>query len=198
MTEVPSFALRAYALFLLRHSTTEDFSQPELGWIVSEPMRKKIFSVLLRAGWIAKTGRATYRCVEPKTIFRDMLQFRVPGIMKAAGKPYAFAGMSAIEIWSDFSYIQRSLEKSPYFIKVLKKDLSYWKRFFNANSVPNYVDKGTTIGEYVILVPVKNLISVEKYGVKTEPLRETARQASQNEMYGYAYEYMKQKYGAAA
>ena len=88
MTEIPSFALRAYALFLLRHGTAEDFNQQDLAWIVSEPMRKKIFSVLLRAGWIGKTGRATYRCIEPKIVFRNMLQFRVPDIMKMAKKPF--------------------------------------------------------------------------------------------------------------
>lgn len=198
MTEVPSFALRAYALFLLRHGTKEDFGQKDLAWVVSEPMRKKIFSVLLRAGWIEKTGRATYRCIEPKAVFRNMLQFRVPVIVKKAEKPYAFTGMSAIEVWSDYSYIQRSMEKSPYFIKVLKKDLNYWKRFFNQNNISNYVGRGTTIGEYAILVPVKRLSFVEKDGVKTERLRETAKQALQNEMYGYAYDYIKQKYGAAA
>lgn len=198
MTEMPSFALRAYALFLARHGTAEDFGQRELDWIVSEPMRKKIFSVLLRKGWISKAGRAAYRCVQPQKIFENMLRFRVPEVIKKAEKPYAFTGMSSIEVWSDYSYIQRSIEKSPYFIKVLKKDLRYWKGFFSRHSVPSYTNKGSTIGEYVILVPVNRLSFVEKDGVRTEPLRETAREASQNEMYGYAYEYIKKKYGAVA
>lgn len=198
MTEVPSFAMRAYALFMERHGTMEGFGQAELGWIVSEPMRKKIFAVLLRAGWIVKTGRATYRCIEPQTIFKDMLQFRVPDVIRKAEKPYAFTGLSSIEVWSDYSYVQRGWEKSPYFIKVLEKDLGYWKRFFNTHNVPNYVREGTTIGEYVILIPVKRLHFVEKDSVKTEPLREAMRQASRNEMHGYAYDYMKQKYGAVS
>ena len=61
--------------------------------------------------------------------------------MKQAEKPYAFTGLSAIEIWSDYSYVQRGIEKSPYFIKVLKKDIAYWKRFFNSNNIPNYIKK---------------------------------------------------------
>lgn len=195
--ETPSFALRAYALFFWRHGTKEPFSQSELDWIVSVPMKKKIFSVLLRSGWVAKVSRTTYRCVDPRKVFRDMLQFRVTEVVKNARKPYALTGLSAIEIWSDYSYIQRSIEKSPYFIKVLKKDVTYWKRFFNQNSVPNYVNRGTTIGEYVILMPVNDLKFVEKQGLKVEPLKEAARQASQNEMFGYAYDYIKQKYGAA-
>ena len=168
MSEVPSFALRAYALFLLRRSTAENFSQSELDWIVSEPMRKKIFSVLLRAGWIKKANRTAYLCVEPQTIFKNMLRFRVPDIVKGAERPYAFTGLSSIEVWSDYSYIQRGIEKSPYFIKVLEKDLRYWKDFFNRNNIPNYVGKGTTIGEYAILIPVQKLDFTEKDGIKTE------------------------------
>lgn len=198
MTEVPSFAMRAYALFLAQHGTAGKFGQQDLAWIVSGPMRKKIFSVLLRAGWIAKTSRAAYRCVDPQKIFKEMLEFRVPDVINKAGRPYAFTGMSAIEIWSDYSYVQRSIAKSPYFIKVLKRDVRYWKQFFNKNSIPNYVAQGTTIGEYVILVPVTHLRFVEKGGIKTEPLQETERQASQNELYEYAYEYMRRKYGASA
>ena len=198
MSEVPSFALRAYALFFSRHSSTEPFTQSELNWIVSEPMRIKIFAVLLKAGWIRIASRSVYYCVEPQTIFRDMLRFRVPEVIKKAKKPYAFTGLSAIELWSDYSYVQRGIEKSPYFIKVLNKDLQYWKNFFNMNSIPNYVNKGTTIGEYIILMPVEKLDFEEKYGVKAEPLKKTMKQASQNEMCGYAYQYMKQKYGAAA
>jgi hypothetical protein len=63
---------------------------------------------------------------------------------------------------------------------------------------PSYVNKGSTIGEHIILVPVNNLDVVEKDGVKTEPLKKTMRQASTNELHDYAYKYMKRKYGDAA
>jgi len=55
--EIPQFALRAYALFYLKHGTREAFKQSDLDWIVSSSMKKKIFSSLLKAGWLKKEKR---------------------------------------------------------------------------------------------------------------------------------------------
>jgi len=198
ITEIPEYGLRAYALFFSKYGSREAFKQSELDWIVSESMRKKIFSLLIKAGWIRKKERATYKCVEPKTILSGLLEFKVPEIIKQSEKPYIFTNLSAVEIWSDYSYIQRGREKSPYFIKVLKKDISYWKDFFNKRHVPNYIKQGSTIGEYVIIIPVIKIKSSAKNGVAVETLKETLRIAKDNEMYAYPYKYMKEKYGPLA
>lgn len=193
--EIPSYGLRAYALFYAKYGSKQEFNQKELDWIVRESMKKKIFALLLRAGWIAKKQRNTYVCLSPESIFRKIIEFKVPFLMKNAKKEYCFTGLSAIEIWSDYSYIQRSWEKSPYFIKILKKDLKYWKTFFNRNKVPNYVISGASIGEYVILNPVEKLKFEDKNLLKVEPLKETMRAAKKKNIYSYAYNYMKEKYG---
>ena len=114
--------------------------------------------------------------------------------MKNAKKKYAFTQSSAVEIWSDFSYVQRGMEKSPYFIKVLRKDLNDWKTFFNMHEVPNYVKTGATIGEYIILIPVDKLSFEEKNGFKVEPFKDTIHYAKSNGVYDYATEYMKNKH----
>ena len=193
-TEIPQYGLRAYALFYSRHGSREAFRQSELDWIIGESMKKKIFSLLLRAGWIQKKERNTYTCINPDKIFNSLLDFKVPEIIKKAKKKYAFTGLSAVEIWSDYSYVQRGIEKSPYFIKVLKKDLKYWKEFLNMHNIPNYVDMGRTIGEYVIFVPVDKITSEENNGLMVEPLKKAMKIAKENEMYLYAYNYMKNKY----
>jgi len=196
--EIPQYGLRAYALLFSKRGVHEGFRQSELDWIVSVSMKKKIFSVLLRSGWIKKHKDGTYTCTSPSDAIKGLLEFRVPEIMKNAKKEYAFTKFSAVEIWSDFSYVQRGMEKSPYFVKVLRKDLRYWKNFFNANGIPNYVESGTTIGEYVILVPVRALPKCyEKNGLKVDSLNETMRYAKSNDIYAYASEYMKNKYGAS-
>lgn len=194
-TEIPAYGLRAYALLFSRHGSREPFSQKDLDWMVKESMRKKIFAVLLNSGWIRKLGRKLYQCIAPEIAIKNLLEWRVPQMIKEAGKDYAFTGLSAIEIWSDFSYVQRGIEKSPYFIKILKKDLKYWKGFFNKKSVPNYVQKGSTIGEYVILIPVQKMKFIAKEGFKVDSLAETLKSAKENEMYLYAYQYIKIKYG---
>jgi hypothetical protein len=193
-TEIPAYGLRAYALFFAKYGINEQFKQNELDWIVRQSMKKKIFSLLLRAGWIKKQTDSTYVCVNPEKIIIDLLQFKFPEIMKKAEKDYAFTGLSSIEIWSDYSYVQRGIEKSPYFIKVLNKDLTYWSNFFNKNNIPNYIKEGSTIGEYVILIPCKELEYAEKEGYKVESLNETIKLAKSKEIYSSAYDYIKKKY----
>src|SRR3989344_2258920 len=193
-TEIPQYGLKAYALFFEKHKDKEEFKQSELDWIVGQSMRKKIFSLLLRAGWVKKQSDNTYICVNPEIVMKSLLEFKVPQIIKEAERDYAFTNLSAVEIWSDYSYVQRGIEKSPYFIKVFKKDLKYWKNFFSSHNIPNYVGGGTTIGEYIILIPVKKLSFVEKEGYKVESLKETIKLAKLNEMYLYAYNYIRNKY----
>ena len=196
--EIPQYGLKAYALLFSRNGVQGKFKQSELDWIVSVSMKKKIFALLLRAGWIKKNHGQTYSCTSPSDAVKGLLEFRVPEIIKNAKKEYAFTGLSAVEIWSDFSYVQRSMEKSPYFIKVLQKDLKYWKEFFNSNEIPNYINSGATIGEFIILIPVKLLSFEEKNGFRVDSLKETADYAKSNEIYAYASEYMKNKYGNLA
>ena len=195
ISEIPQYCLRAYALFFAKHSSREPFKQSELDWIVSQSMKKKIFSLLLKAGWIIKDSRNSYKCIEPEKAIKGLLEFKIPELIKKAKKKYAFTNLSAIEIWTDYSYVQRGLEKSPYFIKVLKKDLKYWKEFFNKRNIPNYVKEGSTIGEFVILIPVNSVNVVDKEGLKVDSLKKTLKIAKENEMYLYAYNYMRNKYG---
>ena len=197
-TEIPYFGLRAYALFFSRHGLKEEFSQSALDWIVGQSMKKKIFSLLVNAGWIKKVSKNMYKCVNPEKILKGLLEFKVPTIIKEARKPYAFTGLSAVEIWSDYAYIQRGREKSPYYMKVLRKDMTYWKAFFHRHRVPNYVNAGSTIGEFIILIPSKKIDSEEKDGMMVESLKETRKIAKANNMYAYAYNYMRERYGSAA
>jgi len=192
--EIPRYGLRAYALFFAKHKDRETFKQSELDWIVGQSMKKKIFALLLRAGWIKKQENHSYICTNPEIIINSLLEFKIPQIIKEARRDYAFTNLSAVEIWSDYSYVQRGIEKSPYFIKVLNKDLRYWKNFFNKHNIQSYVNQGSTIGEFVILIPVKELSFVEKEGYKVESLKETIKIAKLNEMYLYAYNYMRKKY----
>lgn len=196
--EIPQYGLKAYALLFSKYGDQGVFRQSALDWIVSASMRKKIFALLLRSGWIKKYENDTYSCANPSEAITGLLEFRVPEIMKTAKKEYAFTRLSAVEIWSDFSYVQRGREKSPYFIKVLRGDLKYWKAFFNKNEIPNYVESGATIGEYIVLIPVDKLSSKDKDGFKVDSFKETLRFAQANDIYEYAAGYMKNAHKEAA
>ena len=193
--EIPNYGLRAYALFFSKHGLREEFTQSDLDWIVGQSMKKKIFSLLLNNGWIKKVSVNSYKCINPELILKGLLEFKVSQIIKESKKPYSFTGLSAIEIWSDYSYVQRGREKSPYYIKILKKDLRYWKSFFNRYRIPNYIKAGSTIGEFIILEPVEKLNPTEKDEMYVDTLKETEKMAKANSFYAYPYNYMKEKYG---
>jgi len=181
--EIPKYVFKAYAMLYLKYKNKTEFKQSELDWITSTSMKKKIFSYLLRAGWIKKAKRDTYKCVIIETIMEDLFKFKVPEIITKAEKDYAFTMMSAAEIWSDYSYIRRSWEHSPYFIKVLRKDLSYWGNFFRGQGIPVYTREGTTIGEFVILVPVDELEFEERNELKIDSINETITFCTKNYLF---------------
>ncbi len=195
MIELPPYGLRAYALLYSRRGSQEPFNQSELEWIVSPSMKKKIFSLLLRSGWLVKVGRTEYRCVSPEQAIKGLLEYRVPEVLKKTSLPYALTGASAVELWSDYSYVQRGMERSPYFIKVLRRDLAKWQNFLNKESIQNYIGAGSTVGEFIILKPVKKLKFIEKSGLKVEPLNETIKESEGNYLFDYALQYIKNKHG---
>lgn len=196
--EIPQYCLRAYAYFFSHFGVNHSFGHSELEWTVSRQMGKKIFSVLLNSGWIRRAKRDQYYCSNPADIFLHLLDFRVPAVMKTAKRSYCFFGLSAIEIWSDYSYVQRDMKRSPYFIRVLKSDLGYWKKFFAENEVPAYIGHGSTIGEFAILEAVDHFDKIEHGGLFVEPLRAAMEEAKENELFSYAFDYMGEKYGTAA
>jgi hypothetical protein len=158
-------------------------------------MKKKIFSILLSHGWIRKKDRVSYFCNSPGRIMKHLLDFRVPELVKHAKRKYCFTGLSAMEVWSDYYYVQRDIKRSPYFIKILKTDLWYWKKFFSVNEIPVYENGGTNIGEFVILFPVEHIKSSEKDDLLVDPLSDTLKEAKKNQMYEHVYEYIRGKYG---
>lgn len=193
--EIPKYVFKAYAMLYLKYKDKEEFKQNELDWITSTSMKKKIFSYLLRAGWIRKARKDSYKCVKTEEVMKSLFRFKVPEIIKKAKKAYAFTMMSAAEIWSDYSYIQRSWDHSPYFTKILKSDLSYWKDFLRKHGIPFYLEEGTTIGEFIVLMPVEKLEYQEKDGLRLDSIKETIDFCKKNNLFSYPLKYMGEKYG---
>ena len=78
---------------------------------------------------------------------------------------------------------------------MLAKDIPYWKSFFNKEGIPHYEHSGTTIGEYVILIPAETITNEEKEGFKVDSLPETLSYARSNEVFDYATHYIERNYG---
>ena len=192
--EIPKYALRAYALLYTKYRTDEEFTQDSLNWIVSSSMRKKIFSVLLSSGWIEKRSKRRYVCINPEKVLNSLFLFKVPDILKKSEKKYCYTKMSAVEIWTDFSYMQRSWEHSPYFIKIKESDFEYWKEFLSKQGIPYLIKEGTFIGEFIILKPQKKLDCSVYNDFPVDKLEDTVDFCKNNSLFEYALAYLKQKF----
>jgi hypothetical protein len=160
-------------------------------------MVKKTLHVLEKRRWVQRVRKGSYVCINPDEIFRSMVQFRVPGLLKEAGRKYSYTGASAVEVWTDYSYIQRSWEHSPYFVKVLKKDLKSWIHYFRGHKVNVFVeDAKPAIGEFVVLFPEERLEPEVYGGDPVDKLNEVVSFCERNiDAFEYPLAYLKSKFG---
>lgn len=192
---VPTFAQEAYAVLRSRFGG-EPFDAAYLSWFISRSMVKKTLHVLEKAGWIKRIDRGRYVCVTPEAVFGLMVQFRVPDLLREAGRPYAYADASAVEVWTDYSYIQRSWEHSPYYVRVLRRDLRFWISYFRARKVKAFVEEPEpALGEFVVLRPQTRLVKREHNGLPVEPLESVVRFCERYvETFEYPLAYFKTKF----
>lgn len=163
---IPEYCLKAFVLIYKEFGQINSFKSSFLDGYFSQKMKEKILHVLVQSGWIERIKRGYYRCKDISLIFSELFDFKVPKLLQQSQKDYALYGSSALEIWTEGSYVQRSREKSPYFIRIFKKDLDYWKNYFRQSGIPCYIKKGTSVGEFVIFDPVTSFKFTKKGGFK--------------------------------
>ncbi len=196
MTEpVPNYAQEAYAILYNRFDD-DSFPSSYLSWFVSSSMVKKMLHILEKAGWVRRVEKGKYVCVKPDVIFKSMIEFKVPELLEKVGMRYAYTEASATEIWTDFSYIQRSWEHSPYYIRVLRSELNEWLQYFNKHRVNVFVNKAKpALGEFVILKPEKRLQYEMHNNFPVESLEQTVRYCERNvDAFEYPLAYLKTKF----
>jgi len=193
---IPTFAQQAYSILYNRFGD-QPFESNYLDWFLSRGMVKKTLHVLEKKRWIRRVRKGSYVCIGPDEVFRSMAQFRVPGLLEEAGRNYAYTGASAVEVWTDYSYIQRSWEHSPYFVKVLDGDVKFWTRHFRGHKVNVFVKEAQpAIGEFVVLFPQEQLKYEVHDDVPVDNLREVTRFCERNiEAFEYPLAYLRNKFG---
>jgi len=197
MTEpVPAYAQQAYAILYNRFAD-QPFDFNYLAWFLSRGMVKKTLHVLEKKSWIKRVKKGSYVCVSPDDVFRGMVQFRVPRLLDDAGRRYTYTGASAVEVWTDHSHIQRSWEHSPYFIKVLRRDMEFWIQYFSEHRINVFVREATpAIGEFVVLFPREQLEFEIYNGKPVDRLNEVTTFCEKNiDAFEYPLAYLKNKFG---
>jgi len=192
---VPTYAQEAYAILRSRFGS-DSFPADYLSWFVSRGMVKKTLHMLEHAGWIRRVEKGSYVCRNADEIFRSMVEFRVPRLLSEAGMKYAYTEASAVEVWTDYSYIQRSWEHSPYFVKVLRSELDRWVSYFRIHKVKVFISRPElAMGEFVILKPADELAIVTHNGLPVDPLKLAVSYSEKNvHTFEYPLAYLKAKF----
>jgi hypothetical protein len=178
------------------------FSTKELRFLdvfLSKGMKKKVLFNLSEGGWLKREGRGNYRCVSPKNVFESFFRPRVMNLLKSTRMKWCFFGLNALEVYSEFSVEHRSWLSSPFYIKILKRDLEKWIKIFKKNGIPFYKNQAKPeLGEYVILMPKTGFKAKVVNGYPVEPLADVVKFAEQRSFeFAYELKYLREKYGRA-
>jgi len=193
---IPTFAQQAYAI-LYNRFRDQPFESNYLDWFLSKGMVKKTLFFLEKRRWVQRVRKGSYVCINPDEIFRSMVQFKVPRLLSEVGRKYSYTGASAVEVWTDYSYMQRSWEHSPYFVKVLKEDVKFWTRNFRNHKINVFVKEAQpAISEFVVLFPRERLEYEVYNDMPVDKLNEVTRFCERNiETFEYPLAYLKSKFG---
>ncbi len=184
-----------YSLLYLKFEKNE-FDLNSIRWYFSKQMLKKLIFKLNEAGWIKTIKKGIYKCIVPENAIQGLFKQKTEEALEKAELKYCFSKASAAEIWSNQTYIQRSWEYSPFFVKVLKKDLKKWEKFLDSEGINFFIDKPANIvGEFIILKPVSSIKVFLHNKKPVESLKETIKFCEQNkDSFEYILAYFSKKY----
>lgn len=160
----------------------------------------KVIHDLLGQGYLKRIKRGTYKAVGPESLVENIVErgSETKEVVKGSQKKYAFCDSTAVAIWTS-GYYWTGFTKGfrPLHIKVLKRDIDYWRKFFKKHrtnySLPE--ENKTLYGFAYILHPEQDFEVVEKDGRKIVPLKEVVDFCLQNKItYQPALEYLDQQY----
>src|SRR5437879_13622593 len=167
-----------------------------MSWFVARSRVKKTLHTLEHAGWIRRVEKGSYVCKNADDIFESMVEYRVPSLLSRAGMRYAYAEASAVEVWTDYSYVQRSWEHSPYFVRVLRSDLERWVSYFRTHKVKVFTSRPElAMGEFVILKPAGEFAIVTHNDLPVDPLKLAVSYSEKNvHTFEYPLAYLQAKF----
>jgi len=195
---IPKYIQQVYAVLWNKFGENE-FSTKELIFLdlfMSKNMKKKVLFLLNKNGWIKRKTRSKYVCVNPKIVFETFFKPVVIELLRSAKTKWCFSRLNALEIYSNFSVEHRSWMSSPFYIKVLKRDLKKWINLFKKHDITVFINEGKPeFGEYVILIPKNDFVVKIMDNYPVEPLEDVVKFAEQRSFeFEYELNYLEKKY----
>lgn len=160
----------------------------------------KVMHDLIRLNYVNRIKRGKYRVMAPDKFVERIVgeNLKQEDILKNAMKKYAYCDNDAVNIWTDgYYWTGFTAGFKPIHIKVLEKDINWWKNFFRKNDAEfsRAGESKTLFGLSYILHPEKRFRIEKKDGIPVIPLEEAIEFCKKNELaYRPALEYLDDKY----
>jgi hypothetical protein len=191
--------LQIYAILLNKFGERK-FSTKELKFLdlfMSKNMKKKFIFELTEKSWLIREGRGNYRCISPKVVFESFFKPKIMNLLKSTKLRWCFYGLNALEVYTNFSVDHRSWMSSPFYIKVLEKDLKAWLTLFKKNDINVHLNESKAeFGEYAVLTPLDDFRCKIISNYPVESLENVSNFARQRKFeFAYEIDYLDEKYG---
>lgn len=137
---------------------TSEFTVRDFATRVGNRRATKLLSDLKRRGYVARIGRGRYRRLEAdeRPDLRNFEWRRIREILLRGPSPKAWAGESAVEVWTGGRYrTSPSVFTRVYTLAVPKSSLDKWNRYLRSNGLSSNAKK--RIGARVELLPVEEM-----------------------------------------
>lgn len=135
-----------------------EFTVPDFATRVGNPRAAKLLSDLKRRGHLARVGRGRYRRLAPgeRPDLRRYEWRRARNALLEGPTPKAWAGASAVEVWTGGRYrVSPSVFLRVFTLAVPRSDLLRWRRYLRSRGLSASGRK--RIGIRVELIPVPEL-----------------------------------------
>ncbi len=135
-----------------------EFTVRDFATRVANPRASKLLSDLKARGYVARVGRGRYRRLSPaeRPDFRRFEWRRVREILLKGPSPKAWAGASAVEVWTDGRYrTSPSVFVRRYTLAVPRTSLASWDDYLHSRGLSRSSRK--RIGPRIELLPVEHV-----------------------------------------
>jgi hypothetical protein len=137
---------------------TSEFTVRDFSARVANPRAAKLLSDLKARGCVARVGRGRYRRLTPseRPDLREIEWRRIKAILLDGPGTKAWAGESAVELWTDGRYrTSPSVFVRVYTLAVPRTSIRLWDRYLRTKGLTRHSRR--RIGPRIELLPVEDL-----------------------------------------
>lgn len=178
----------------------EEFTMNDFKAVFPSSSPGKVMFDLIRLNYVNRIKRGRYKVMAPGEFVRRIVEenLKQADVLKHAKKKYAYCDNDAVSIWTDgYYWTGFTAGFKPIHIKILKKDLEWWRNFFKERDVEFSIigEQRTLFGLWYVLHPEEKFIVEKKDGVPVIPLKEVIEFCKENGLtYRPALEYLDKNY----